>query len=556
MSFRNGDSDPGRRVAMALALTVALAVTLGAVAAWSAWRTTDRHRRAAEAAVRRQAALLADGMANSAQVQAWFVIRTLLKESHSAALAGPLPPAAELTARAAREAIGPGLTTLEPIRYFTLHPGTWQWQVSGAPLAAAARAERQARLTAASIGRDTASGVAPNPEFEVDSGSGRLSPRFRYLVVGGGLDSTFLVVAPLNARGLLHGFEVPLQLVRDRVFALVAGEHRLSGVDSDGRDESVAASVRFTTPDGVVLYSTSPPPEGPFLARAAMSGSLATTVELSLPAAAAGLLVEGGLPVRPGAWILAGFLILTGLIVGTGLVAWRALELGRLRSEFASSMTHELRTPLAQIQLFAETLLLERARSPESRRGAVEAIVRETRRLVGMLENVLAVSRVGRPSERLLFRPEAIDRLVEEVMAGFGPLLRQRGITPLVLIGEAGTAPVDAEAVRRILINLVDNAIRHAPGGKAITVTATMSGSALVLTVEDEGPGLAEAEVSRLWQPFERGSGTGGSGLGLAVVRRLVDLHGGAARVERGQAGGARFVVSLPLPDLGSGTAA
>jgi signal transduction histidine kinase len=556
MSFRNGAADPGRRVALTLALTVALAVTLCAVAAGSAWRTAARHRLAAETAVRRQVALLAGGVANSAQVQAWFAIRTLLKESHSAALAGTLPPAAELTARAAREAIGPGLTTLEPIRYFTVHPATWQWQVSGAPLTGSARAGRQARLSAAPIGSDSTTIPAPNPAFGVASGSGRLAPRFRYLVVGGEVDSTVLVVAPLNARGLLHGFEVPLQLLRDRVFASVVGEHRLSGVTSDGHDESIAASVRFTTPDGAVLYSTSPPPEGPFLARAAMSGSLAATVELSLPPAAAGLLVEGGLPASPGAWILASFLLLTGLIVGTGLVAWRALELGRLRSEFASSMTHELRTPLTQIQLFAETLLLERARSPESRRGAVEAIVRETRRLVAMLENVLAVSRVGRPSERLLFRPEDIDRLVEEVMAGFGPLLKQRGITPLVLTGEAGMAAVDAEAVRRILINLVDNAIRHAPGGKAITVTATIRGPALVLTVEDEGPGLAEAEVSRLWQPFERGGSTGGSGLGLAVVRRLVDLHGGAVRVERGQAGGARFLVTLPLPDQGSGAAA
>lgn len=551
MSSRNGAKDPGRRVAFTLALIVALAVALSAVAAWTAWRTVGRHRLAAEAAVRRQVALLADGVANSAQVQAWFAIRTLLKESHAAALAGPLPPAAELVARAAREAIGPGLVPLEPARFFTVDPVTWRWQVSGAALDSAGRAERQRRL---SDRADTATGS--RVVFAGASGDGALAQRFTYRVIGAGDSATFLVVAPLNARGLLHGFEVPLPMLRERIFAEVVRGHRLSGVTPDGRDGSVPVGVRFLSPDGDELYRTSPPPQGPFTASAAMSGSLAATVELSLPPAAAGLLIEGGLPAQPGAWILAGFVLLSGLIAGTGIVAWRALELGRLRSEFASSMTHELRTPLTQIQLFAETLLLERARSPESRRGAVEAIVRETRRLVGMLENVLAVSRVGRPSERLLFRPEPVDRLVEEVMAGFGPLLRQRGITPLVLTGDTGTAPVDAEAVRRILINLVDNAIRHAPGGKTITVTAAIAGPALVLTVEDEGPGLAEAEIARLWQPFERGGATGGSGLGLAVVRRLVDLHGGSVRVERGQAGGARFVVSLPLPDPGSGAAA
>lgn len=554
MSSRSGAGDPGRRVALALALIVALAVTLSAAAAWAAWRAAARHRLAAEAAVRRQVALLADGVANSAQVQAWFAIRTLLKESHAAALAGPLPPAAELVARAAREAIGPGLVPLEPVRFFTVDPVHWRWEVSGAPLDSGARAERQRRLSD-SAGTATERRVVFAEAFG-GGPAGTLAQRFSYRVIGTGDSASFLVVAPLNTRGLLHGYEVPLPMLRDRIFADVVRGHRLSGMTPDGRDESVPVSVRFLSPDGDELYRTSPPPQGPFTASAAMSGSLAATVELSLPPAAAGLLIEGGLPAKPGLWILAGFLLLSGLIAGTGLVAWRALELGRLRSEFASSMTHELRTPLTQIQLFAETLLLERARSPEARRGAVEAIVRETRRLVGMLENVLAVSRVGRPSERLLFRPEPIDRLVEEVMAGFGPLLRQRGITPLVLTGDSGTAPVDAEAVRRILINLVDNAIRHAPGGKAITVTATIAGEALLLTVEDEGPGLAEEEIARLWLPFERGGPTGGSGLGLAVVRRLVDLHGGAVRVERGQAGGARFAVSLPLPGLGSGAAA
>lgn len=554
MSSRKRAGDPGRRVAFALALIVALAVTLSAIAAWAAWRAAARHRLEAEAAVRRQAALLADGVANSAQVQAWFAIRTLLKESHAAARTGALPPAAELVARAAREAIGPGLVPLEPVRFFTLDPVTWRWQVSGAPLDSGARAERRRRL---SDSADTGTGRrAVFAEAPGDGPAGALAQRFTYRVIGAGDSATFLVVAPLNVRGLLHGFEVPLPMLRERIFAEVARGYRLSGMTPDGREESAPVSVRFLTPAGDELYRTTPPPQGPFTARAAMSGSLAATVELSLPPSAAGWLLDGGLPAPPGVWILAGFLALSGLIVGTGIVAWRALELGRLRSEFASSMTHELRTPLTQIQLFAETLLLERARSPEARRGAVEAIVRETRRLVGMLENVLAVSRVGRPSERLLFRPEPIDRLVEEVMAGFGPLLRQRGITPLVLTGESGTAPVDAEAVRRILINLVDNAIRHAPGGKTITVTAAMAGPALVLTVEDEGPGVAEAEVARLWQPFERGGATGGSGLGLAVVHRLVDLHRGSVRVERGQAGGARFVVSLPLPDRGSGAAA
>lgn len=522
-----------RATATALAVTVGLATILTGVAAWSAWRAAGQHRRTVEAAIGRQLDLLADGLANSAQVQAWFTLRTLLKVSHEAALAGPLPPVATLSARAAAEAFGPGMVALDPVRFFTVDPKTHRWHATGMPLTAPQLA---ARDTALSRRLHDDPGAGPDA-------TGSLASRFAYWVADSGAAAVFVVAAPLNRDGLLHGFEVPLVQVRERLFAEVARAHQ-----PEGSDPSTGLSVRITSPAGDILYATTPPPAGALRGAARMTGSLAATVEVSLPPEAAGLLVDGGLPSRPGAWIGATFAVVVLLLVGTGVTAWRALELGRLRSEFASSITHELRTPLTQIQLFAETLLLDRARGPEARRGALEAIVRETRRLVQMLENVLAVSRVGRPSERLHFREERIDRLLEEVMTSFGPLLRQRGITPVVSAGGPLPFPADAEALRRILINLVDNAIRHAPGGRAIHVRAAVGAGALTLTVEDEGTGIPDNELARLWQPFERGAGTGGSGLGLAVVRRLVDLHGGAVRVERGGAGGARFIVTLPRP--------
>ncbi len=523
-----------RATATALAVTVGLAILLTGVAAWSAWRAAAQHRRTVEAAIGRQLDLLADGLANSAQVQAWFSLRTLLKASHEAALAGPLPPVAVLSARAAAEAIGPGMVGLDPVRFFTVDPQTHQWHATGTPLTAPQLAARDRALTGQRLDGPGAAGR---------DDAGTLASRFHYWVVDSGAAAVFVVAAPLNRGGLLHGFEVPLAQVRERLFAEVARSHQPSGSDPSG-----ALSVRITSPSGEVLYATTPPPGGGFRGAARMTGSLAAAVEVSLPPEAAGLLVDGGLPSRPGAWIGATFAVVALLLVGTGLTAWRALELGRLRSEFASSITHELRTPLTQIQLFAETLLLDRARGPEARRGALEAIVRETRRLVQMLENVLAVSRVGRPSERLYFREERIDQLVDEVMTSFGPLLRQRGITPVVVAAGPLPFPADAEALRRILINLVDNAIRHAPGGRAIHVHAAVGGEGLSLRVEDEGAGIPDTELARLWQPFERGATTGGSGLGLAVVRRLVDLHGGEVRVDRGAAGGARFTVTLPRP--------
>lgn len=522
-----------RRPAQVLTLAVGLAIALAALGSWAAWQAAARHRQTAEEAVHRQVALVAQSIANSAQAEAWFAIRTMLKVMREAGALGPLPAVEELNARATREALGPGYSLLSATRAFVADTAGG-WTVSGAPLAPGGLADRR-RLLTERIGLGAADGTPMSGATGAD--------RFLYMLVGTGDSAAFLVAAPLDGAGRWHGFEVPLAQLRERILGTVASWHSVAAGDS-----SALPRLRITSPRGELLYVSDPPPAPPFLAPARMAGSLAATVEVSLPPGAAEQLVTGGLPASPGAWILGGFLLLAALLIAIGIAAWRTWRLGRLQAEFASSVTHELRTPLTQIQLFAETLQLERARSAESRRGAVDAIVRETRRLVQMVENVLAVSRVGRPSERLFRRPERVDQLVEEVMAGFAPLFRQRGITPVVLTGGPAIAAVDAEAVRRILINLVDNAVRHAPGGKAVTVSATLADHMLTLTVEDEGPGIPAGDADRLWRPYERGELTGGSGLGLAVVRRLVELCGGQVTLGRGQAGGARFVVLLPIP--------
>ena len=532
-----------RATATALVLTVSLASGLTGVGAWAGWRMAEQHRRGAEAAIRRQLDLVADGLANSAQVQGWFTLRTLLKVSHASALAGPLPPVAALSARAAAEAIGPGMVPLDPVRFFIVDPRNHRWQANGPPLTAVQRAGRDSLLDARLGTGPGATGADSSGNIELGDTSAALASRFRYWIADTGASAVFVVAAPLNRGGLLHGFEVPLSQIRERLFAEVARAHQPAG---GGRGTPL--SVRISGPSGDELFATTPPPSGELRGSARMTGSLAAAVEVSLQPEAAGLLVDGGLPTRPGAWIGSTFAVVALLLAGTGLAAWRAFELGRMRADFASSISHELRTPLTQIQLFAETLLLDRARTAEARRGALEAIVRETRRLVHLLENVLAVSRAGRPSERLLLREERVDRLIDEVMTSFGPLLRQRGITPVVEVGGPLLFPVDAEALRRILVNLVDNAIRHAPGGQSIHVRAGSDAGHLQLSVEDEGAGMPDGDLARLWQPFERGAATGGTGLGLAVVRRLVDLHGGAVRVDRGTAGGARFIVTFPRP--------
>jgi signal transduction histidine kinase len=259
--------------------------------------------------------------------------------------------------------------------------------------------------------------------------------------------------------------------------------------------------------------------------------------------------MQGGYPTNPVAPILATFALSVMVLLLAARLAWRTLALSRQRDEFTSSMSHELRTPLTNIQLFAETLLLDRARTPDEQRGALETITRETRRLVHMVENVLALSRVGRPAVVLVRRPERVDQLIRDVLASFDPLLRSHDISVELTFEGSETADVDGDAVRRILLNLLDNAVRYGPEGQTLRITAVNRQSSLELTVEDEGPGVPPHDRERVWQPFERGSTTvdTGTGIGLAVVRQLVQLHGGDARITDGRRG-ARFVVTLPGP--------
>jgi signal transduction histidine kinase len=219
-------------------------------------------------------------------------------------------------------------------------------------------------------------------------------------------------------------------------------------------------------------------------------------------------------------------------------------------------MSHELRTPLTQVLLYAETLGRDRPLAPEQRATAVDVIVREARRLVQMVENVLALSRVARPELRVLRRPEQVDQLVREVLAGFEPMLRQRDVRAITRVPAPLEAAVDGDAVRQILINLVDNAVRHGPAGQEIVIGADRVNGVVRLTVDDTGPGIPPERRAEVWRPFVRlsnGSGSAGSGIGLAVVRQLAELHGGGARIEEAPGGGTRFVIELAVGDRGEG---
>lgn len=279
--------------------------------------------------------------------------------------------------------------------------------------------------------------------------------------------------------------------------------------------------------------------------------------EVTLREDIAGRLVIGGLP-RSRLPLLLGVLALTLGLVVTGLMQLRREDqLQRLRADFIASVSHELRTPLAQLRMFAETLLLGRVRTEQERTRSLEIIDQEARRLSHLVENILQFSRAERQAIQLNLVEQELAPHVREAVEVFGPVARARKVTVETVLAEGLTARVDAGAMRQILLNLLDNAVKYGPAGQRVRVTLAREGDAARLLVDDQGPGIPAADRLRIWKAFQRlerdvNSAVAGSGIGLAVVCELVLGHGGTGWVEEAPGGGARFVIELPLADRGA----
>jgi signal transduction histidine kinase len=304
--------------------------------------------------------------------------------------------------------------------------------------------------------------------------------------------------------------------------------------------------------NGVSLFSSRDTVAGPHVVSSAVlpDSSMPLEVRASMtPGFIAGLGPAHG--AGPRTTLVVSLVVVNALLVGVGV--WqlkRERELVRLRSEFVAGVSHELRTPLAQIRMFSETLLLDRVRNSDEKRRALEIIGQESERLTQLVDNVLLFHR--RPDTAIGSQNDAIDlgAFVRDVADSFVPLAASKGAQLAV------TAPHDAvmvrgnaSALRQVVLNLLDNSVKFGPSGQTIAVRVHREADRAVLTVEDKGPGVPAADRQRIFNAFERGrvaNGTGGAGIGLAVVRQIVQSHRGDVSVDNTPAGGACFRIVLP----------
>jgi signal transduction histidine kinase len=229
----------------------------------------------------------------------------------------------------------------------------------------------------------------------------------------------------------------------------------------------------------------------------------------------------------------------------------REEELGAMKSRFVTTVSHEFRNPLAIILSCSDVLQrFEDKLPPEQRRRQLEGINSAVQRMAGMMEEVLMLGRAE--AGRLHCEPRELDlaaccrRLTDETLSatsGRCPIQYEHHLPPQPALADPGL-------LQHILTNLLGNAVKYSPAGSPVSFNVSADGGDAVFVIADKGSGISSEDMEKLYEPFHRGSDTSeipGTGLGLVIVKRCVEIHGGSISCESTPGAGATFTVRLPV---------
>ncbi|PYK99777.1 MAG: hypothetical protein DME19_07500 [Verrucomicrobia bacterium] len=265
--------------------------------------------------------------------------------------------------------------------------------------------------------------------------------------------------------------------------------------------------------------------------------------------------------------LFGGIIILAAAVALVALfAAWQAfhrqLNLAAMKTNFVSSVSHELRAPIASVRLLAESLDRGKIMDAQKQADYFRLIVQECRRLTSLIENVLDFSRMDQNGKQYEFEPTDLVALVEQTLKLMEPYAAEREVALNAALDRhqlstLNSQPeIDARAIQQALVNLLDNAIKHAPPGTTVTVGLKSSlnsqPSTINLFVEDHGDGVPPEEHQKIFEPFyRRGTElrreTQGIGIGLTIVKHIVKAHGGKVTVRSAVGQGSRFTIELPM---------
>ncbi len=233
----------------------------------------------------------------------------------------------------------------------------------------------------------------------------------------------------------------------------------------------------------------------------------------------------------------------------------RSLELARMKQDFVSNVTHELKTPLTSIRMYAETLSLGRAKDEEKKKEYLEHIIKESERLQRLVDDVLDFARIGEGKKPYVLAEGDVTEVTLEAIDLFRHSAKVRGFELYLDLPKLGALPpvdLDKDALVRSVLNLLSNAVKYSPDSDYVAVAVQREGDHIAIAVSDHGIGIDEEDLDRIFDRFYRAGdhmtrGIPGAGLGLALVDEIVRAHGGRIRVESQKAKGSKFTILLPI---------
>jgi signal transduction histidine kinase len=324
--------------------------------------------------------------------------------------------------------------------------------------------------------------------------------------------------------------------------------------ERDVKHADQAMVVRVTDPSGAVLYETAPTPDGRFEATRTLATPSFRGLKVHLRYKDRSI-EEDVRRAAIGKTILIAFI---DLALGAGLYlvyanVRREMHLSKLKSDFVANVSHELKTPLALIRLFAETLELGRVPTQERARHYYRVIHKESQRLTQLINNILDFSRIEAGKKEYRLGRADVSRIVADVVEAYRYPIEHLGFKLDVEIApDLPELEVDAEALSQALINLLNNAVKYSREDKHIRVEVRQEGERVLISVADRGIGVAKSEQVRIFEKFFRAQDTlvhetRGSGLGLTIVRHTMDAHGGSVEVDSAPGRGSTFTLALPV---------
>jgi signal transduction histidine kinase len=249
-------------------------------------------------------------------------------------------------------------------------------------------------------------------------------------------------------------------------------------------------------------------------------------------------------------------LLVLGILLTLRATA-REMRLAQAKSTFVSNVSHELKTPLALIRLFAETLELGRVKSSEKAQEYYRIINNESRRLTQLINNILDFSKIEAGRKEYQFEDSDVSEVVEDVIRSYEYQIVNAGFTLKADIKQdLPAAQIDRDAISQAVLNLVNNAVKYSDEEKEVAVRVYACDRWVAIEVADRGIGIPRSEQEKIFEKFYRVStglvhDTKGSGLGLALVKHIIDAHRGQILVESAPGKGSRFTILIPMNGAG-----